>query len=75
MKLGSYSDIELKLTCYMLSSICAFSLKNCSTFVLLHVYSLGIKHEILRGLHNLKRLAVQKEPNYFFSVDVTLNNQ
>jgi len=75
MKLGSYTDKELKLICYMLSSICAFSLNNCSTFVLLHVFALGIKHEILRVLRNLKRLAVRKEPNYFFSLDVTLNNQ
>jgi len=33
MKLGRYNDKELKLICYMLSLICAFSLKNCSTFI------------------------------------------
>ena len=44
----------------------AFSLHNCSTFTLLHVYVLVIKHEILRGLRNFKRLTLKKKPNYFF---------
>jgi len=61
--------------CYMLSLICAFSLKNCSTFISLHIFALGIKHEILRGLRKFKRVTVQENPNCFFSADVTLNNQ
>jgi len=75
MKLGRYNDKELKLIFHILSLIYAFSLKNCSTFISLHIFALGIKHEILRGLRNVERLTVQEKPNYFFSLDVTLNNQ
>jgi len=59
----------------MFSLMNAFSVKNCSTFISLHIFALGIKHEILRGLRKLKRLTVQENPNCFFSADVTLNNQ
>jgi len=59
----------------MLPLIWAFSLKNCSTFISLHIFALGVKHEIMRGLRKFKRLIVQENPNYFFSLDVTLNNQ
>jgi len=50
----------------MLSLMNAFSLKNCSTFISLHIFALGIAHEILQGLRKFKCLTVQENPNCFF---------